>query len=75
MSKYTKIDKETCIACGSCSAEAPEIFGEDDAGIAFSMLDDNQGITPVDVELEEDLQYAQESCPTESVRVEENPFN
>lgn len=74
MAKYTKISKDTCIACGSCSAEAPDIFEEQDDGIAYSKLDDNKGITMVDEELYEDLQFAVENCPTESVLVDEKPF-
>lgn len=74
MAKFTKIDKDTCIACGACSGEAPDIFAEDDSGIAYSMLDDNKGITEVKEEFLEDLDYAKESCPTESVKVQEKPF-
>lgn len=74
MAKYTKIAQDTCIACGSCSAEAPDIFDELDDGIAYSMLDDNKGITMVDEEFYEDLQFAVESCPTESVLVQDSPF-
>lgn len=74
MAKFTKIDQDTCIACGSCSAEAPEIFAELDSGIAYSMLDDNKGTTPVDPEFYEDLEFALESCPTESVLVSDAAF-
>ncbi len=71
---YTKIDKDTCIACGSCSAEAPDVFAEDDNGIAYSKLDDNEGKTLVPEEFQEDVKFAEESCPTESVRVSETEF-
>ncbi len=74
MAKYTKIDQPTCINCGSCSAEAPDIFAEEPSGKAYSKLDDNKGITEVSEDLYEDLEYAQESCPTESVLVQETPF-
>lgn len=74
MAKYTKINQETCIACGSCSAEAPDIFAELEDGIAFSILDDNKGITLVEEVYLEDLDYALESCPTESVLVQDIPF-
>ncbi len=75
MAKFTKIDQDTCIACGSCSAEAPDIFEENGSGVAFSKLDDNKGITEVSEEFLEDLDYALESCPTESVLVQDTPFN
>ena len=74
MSKYTKIDKDTCINCGSCSAEAPDIFAEEASGKAYSKLDENTGVTAVKEEWLEDLEYAQESCPTESVLIAEKPF-
>ncbi len=74
MAKFTKIDQDTCISCGSCSAEAPDIFAEEDSGIAYSTLDNNAGITEVSEDLLEDLQYAQESCPTESVLVQDEAF-
>lgn len=75
MAKYTKIDQDTCIACGSCSAEAPDIFGELDTGIAYSLLDDNKGITDINSEWLEDLDYALESCPTDSILTQETPFD
>lgn len=71
---YTKVDKDTCIACGSCSAEAPDVFAEDDNGIAYSTLDNNEGKTAVPEEFAEDVKFAQESCPTESVQVSDNEF-
>ncbi len=75
MAKYTKINQDTCISCGSCSAEAPDLFAERDDGIAYFILDDNQGITIVPEEFEEDLEFATTSCPTESVLVQDTPFN
>ena len=42
MAKYTIVDMDTCIACGACGA-APDIYDYDDEGIAFVILDDNQG--------------------------------
>lgn len=74
MSKYTKINQDTCIACGSCSAEAPDLFDERNDGIAYFILDDNKGVTIVPSEFEEDLEFAKDSCPTESVLVQDTPF-
>ena len=42
LAKYTIVDMDTCIACGACAA-APDIYDYDDEGIAFVILDDNQG--------------------------------
>ncbi len=74
MAKYTKINKDTCIACGACSAEAPDVYAEEASGIAYSILDDNKGITPVDEDLIEDIEFAVEGCPTDSVLVQDTPF-
>ncbi|MGL4589645.1 MAG: ferredoxin [Mycoplasmatales bacterium] len=74
MAKYTKIETTTCIACGACSAEAPEVFGEYDDGIAYSLLDENAGVTELDPSLVEDVEFAVDSCPTESVMLQDTPF-
>lgn len=74
MAKYTKIEQNTCIACGSCSAEAPDVYAENSQGIAYSILDENKGITEVAADLLEDIEYAVESCPTDSVLVSDVPF-
>lgn len=74
MAKYTKIAQDTCIGCGACSSEAPDIYGELDSGIAFSLLDDNKGVTEIDPSFLEDIEYAVDSCPTDSVLVQETPF-
>ncbi len=47
MAKYTIVDMDTCIACGACGAAAPDIYDYDDEGIAFVILDDNQGTAEV----------------------------
>lgn len=75
MAKYTKIDQKTCIDCGSCSAEAPDVYAEDSSGKAYSLLDENKGTTEIPEDFLEDVDYAQESCPTESVLVQDTPFS
>lgn len=74
MPKYTIVDQETCIACGACGAAAPEIFDYDEEGLALSILDNNQGVTEVKMELEDDLIDAHEGCPTESIKIADEPF-
>ncbi|VEF46603.1 ferredoxin [Bacillus freudenreichii] len=74
MAKFTMVDRETCIACGACGEVAPDIFNYDEEGISFSALDDNQGITPISGELEDDLMDAHDGCPTESIKVSEEAF-
>ncbi|PAD28704.1 ferredoxin [Paenibacillus sp. 7523-1] len=78
MTKYTYVDKETCIACGACGASAPDIFDYDDEGFSEVSYknDRNQGITPIqDEDLIDDLIEAADSCPTESIKIQEAPFN
>ncbi|MGE7648844.1 ferredoxin [Peribacillus frigoritolerans] len=70
MSKYTVVDQETCIACG---AAAPEIF-DNDEGVAFVILDENEGTAEVPEGLFDDLDDAVEGCPTDSIKVETSPF-
>ncbi|WP_368504544.1 ferredoxin [Alkalihalophilus sp. As8PL] len=75
MAKYTIVDKDTCIACGACGAAAPDIYDYDDEGIAFVILDDNQGTAAIPEELEEDMIDAQEGCPTDSIKVSDESFD
>ncbi|MEY8188793.1 ferredoxin [Peribacillus simplex] len=74
MAKYTVVDQETCIACGACGASAPEIFDYNDEGVAFVILDENEGTAEVAEELLDDLDDAMEGCPTDSIKVETSPF-
>lgn len=77
MSKYTIVDKAECIACGSCGSAAPEIFEYDGEGLAEVVFegDNNQGVKAIPEAMEDELQDAVESCPTECIKVQETPFN
>ncbi|OIJ14853.1 ferredoxin [Anaerobacillus alkalilacustris] len=75
MAKYTIVDKDTCIACGACGAAAPDIYDFDDDGIAFVILDDNQGTAEVPEDLYDDMTDGQEGCPTDSIKISDEPFN
>ncbi|MGK9184803.1 ferredoxin [Priestia filamentosa] len=75
MAKYTIVDKETCIACGACGAAAPDVYDYDEEGLAFVILDNNEGTAVVPDELEEEIIDAFEGCPTESIKVDSAPFN
>ncbi|MDN4075407.1 ferredoxin [Fictibacillus terranigra] len=72
---YTIVAKDTCIACGACGAAAPDIYNYDEEGIAFVTLDDNQGIVEIPNELIDDAEDALEGCPTESIKLGNEPFN
>jgi len=74
MAYYTIVDKPTCIACGACGARAPEIYEYDDEGIAYVLLDDNQGSVSIPDVLIDDMFDACESCPTDSIKVSSEPF-
>lgn len=74
MAKFVIVDQETCIACGSCGACAPEIFDYDEEGLAYVILDNNQGTEEVPEDLYDDLEDAREGCPTESIKVKETSF-
>ncbi|MCI1858910.1 MAG: ferredoxin [Sporolactobacillus sp.] len=74
MSKYMRVDQNTCIACGACQATAPDLFDYNEDGLAFSLIDDNQGIRPIPDDLLEDLADAYEGCPTESIQLADHPF-
>jgi NAD-dependent dihydropyrimidine dehydrogenase PreA subunit len=37
MNMYTKVDQDTCIACGACGAAAPDIFDYNKEGLATAI--------------------------------------
>ena len=73
--KYTIVDQDTCIACGACGAAAPDIYDYDDEGIAYVILEDNTGTTAVPEELMDDLEDAFDGCPTDSIKMADEPFD
>lgn len=77
MAKYTYVDKDTCIACGACGAAAPDIYDYDDEGLAEVIFggDGNKGVIEIPENLYSDMQDALEGCPTDSIKVEDSPFN
>lgn len=75
MPKFAKVNKDTCIGCGSCEEAAPDIFGLDEEGLAFVKADRNQGVTPIPEDQIDDLMDAFEECPTDSVMVSDHPFD
>ena len=76
MVRFSTVAKDECIACGSCSGIAPDIFDHDDEGYAENIYDDdeNTGTVAIEEDLLEDLIDAAENCPTEAIKVSETPF-
>lgn len=77
MSKFTWVEKDTCIACGACGATAPDIYDYDDEGLAEVIFngDNNRGIMEIPEDMFEDMQDACDGCPTDSIRISDEPFN
>ncbi|RAP77976.1 ferredoxin [Paenibacillus montanisoli] len=77
MSKFTWVEKDTCIACGACGATAPDIYDYDDEGLAEVIYgnDGNHGNTEIPSDLYDDLQDAADGCPTDSIKIADAPFN
>ncbi|MGM0876956.1 MAG: ferredoxin [Bacillota bacterium] len=74
MVKYTIVDKDTCIECGACGSAAPEIFDYDEEGLAEVILDNNTGTAKILEDLQDDLFDACDGCPTDSIKVADEPF-
>ncbi|MCD4693841.1 ferredoxin [bacterium] len=55
-----KIDKETCIGCGTCVGLCPSVFGMDDDGKAKVISEDDL----------ECAKNAESACPVESISIE-----
>lgn len=75
MPKFTIVDRDTCIACGACGAAAPDIYDYDDDGLAYVIIDNNQGTIEIPEELYDDLFDALEGCPTDSIKVSDRSFD
>ncbi len=52
-----------------------QIYDYDDEGIAFVILDDNQGTAEVPEELYEDMGDAIDGCPTDSIKIADESFD
>ena len=72
---YTKVDCESCIACGICQLRAPEIFEYDTEGIAFVKQDNNTGTVPLPEDTLEKFKDAYTACPTGAIKRKNSPFN
>ncbi len=70
-----KINKDACIGCGACTMIAKDFFCFGSDGLAEVKEEiekkDEEEMSPVPEELEEDVRSAMDSCPTGAVEVEE----
>ena len=60
-----RVDPALCNGCGPCVDICPEIFELDQDGIAVVKIDH------IPADLEEACQEAADSCPTETIVIEE----
>lgn len=65
-----KINKETCVMCGSCVAICPEVFEMKDDGIV-DVKAEYQNTQIEDGILLEKAKQAKEACPTTAIETEE----
>lgn len=71
---YTKIERESCIACGLCQLIAPNLYEYDENGIAYTVQDNNAGITPILEDEFDSFKKAYTSCPTGAIKRSTTPF-
>ncbi|WP_129706500.1 ferredoxin [Priestia megaterium] len=71
---FTIVDKETCIACRACVGGAPDLYDYDSEGLAYAVLDNNEGTKEVPEHQQDEMREAYEGCPSESIKVAEQPF-
>ncbi len=61
--KKVEVDKDLCIGCGACFGSYPEVFEQDDDGLAKAVNKE------VDGALEEMAVEASEGCPVDAISV------
>jgi len=60
---FTMVDKETCIACGACGGSAPDLYDYDSEGLAYAVLDNNEGTKEVPEHQQDEMMEAYEGLP------------
>ena len=70
------IEREECISCGSCYAECPEVFGENEDDffsqiVAEYRVDGDPAVGEVPADLRDCAEEAAASCPVEIIHVAE----
>jgi ferredoxin len=70
------VDREECIACGTCYEECPEVFEEDPQDglsriVEAYRIGDDPAVGQVPDGLVDCVRTAAEGCPVEAIQVEE----
>jgi ferredoxin len=60
-----KVNQETCIGCGVCVDQCPEVFELNDDGCAITQVD------KVPAELKAKCREASANCPVDSITLED----
>lgn len=71
---YTKVNQDSCIACGLCQIISPALFDYTSEGIAFTKVDLNAGDVPIPDEHFHSFLAAYRKCPTGAILRSESPF-
>jgi ferredoxin len=71
-----EIDREECIACGTCWEDCPEVFEENETDgmsqvVEAYRVDGNPAVGQAPDELEDCVRTAAEGCPVEIIHIEE----
>lgn len=61
----TRIDRDTCIGCGLCADNVPDVYEMDNEGIAVAKQPE------VPTNLERDVKNAAADCPVEAIKVKD----
>lgn len=60
-----KVNRDSCIGCGACAAICDDVFEIDDEGLSVAKKEE------VTEDKKQEVQDAQDSCPTGAIEVEE----
>ena len=71
-----RIDRGECISCGTCYAECPEVFKENEDDFFSQVVEeyrvgDDPAVGEVPEDIEDCVQEAAYGCPVEIIHVEE----
>ena len=59
-----KVDQDTCIGCGACTAVCPDVFDLNDEGKAENIMGED-----IPEDLMDACKEAAESCPVEAIEL------